>query len=83
MYMTMSKTEADFIQPITSRIGLATVARRRIRKAVLRYLKWRTVSHLQQVDVHTLRDLGICPAELMLVVRGLEIDDTRRRNKFP
>jgi uncharacterized protein YjiS (DUF1127 family) len=63
-----------------SRVALA---RRRLHRAVLRYLKWRAVSHLQQLDPRTLRDLGVPPAELMSIVRGMAIDDTRRRNRFP
>jgi len=76
-------TEAEFAQPVASQTSRVALARHGVRRAVLRYLRWRTVSHLHQLDPRMLRDLGIPPAELMSLVRGLEIDDMWRRNRFP
>jgi uncharacterized protein YjiS (DUF1127 family) len=81
--MMIAKTEAECVQPVAPQISRVALARRGVRRAVLRYLRWRTVSQLRQLDPRTLRDLGLGPAELMSVVCGLEIDDARRRNRFP
>jgi uncharacterized protein YjiS (DUF1127 family) len=81
--MTISNSDTERVRPVASQISRLGLARRSVRKMVLRYLRWRTVSQLRQLDSHLLRDLGVRPAEFMSVVRGLEIDDARRRNRFP
>jgi uncharacterized protein YjiS (DUF1127 family) len=83
MQMTISKTEgADFGQPDASRVNWTAAMRRCVRAAVVRYLRWRTVSQLQRLDAHTLRDLGLRPSEILSMMRGLEIDEMRRRSEF-
>jgi hypothetical protein len=51
------------------------IARRCIRKVLLRYLRWRTASQLQQLDVRTLTEFGINPEAILSAMHGIEIGD--------
>jgi hypothetical protein len=49
--------------------GIAT-ARRGIRRAVLRYLRWRAVSQLRRLDARTLQASGIHAEDILAVISG-------------
>jgi len=51
--------------------GIAT-ARRGIRRAVLRYLRWRAVSQLRRLDARTLRASGIRAEDILAMIGGAQ-----------
>jgi hypothetical protein len=69
--MTIGKTQTTGQTRLVSNGSIAT-ARRGIRRAVLRYLRWRTVSQLRRLDARTLQASGIHTEDILAVISGAE-----------
>ena len=54
--------------------GSIATARRRVRRAVLRYLRWRAVSHLRRLDARTLQASGIRAEDILAVISGAQAE---------
>ncbi len=75
--MTYCKTvAADFRQADSSQFSGFAIARRSIRKAILRYLRWRAVTQLRQVDPRMLKEFGVNTEIILSTMHRLEIGDT-------
>ena len=52
--------------------GGIAVARRGVRAAVLRYLRWRAVSQLRRLDARTLQASGLHAEDILAAVSGAQ-----------
>ena len=71
--MTIGKTQTT--GPSQARLassGSIATARRRVRGAVLRYLRWRAVSQLRRLDARTLQASGIRAEDILAVISGAQ-----------
>ena len=73
--MTIGKTQTT--GPGQTRLasnGSIATARRGIRGAVLRYLRWRAVAQLRRLDARTLQASGIRAEDILAVIGGAETE---------
>jgi hypothetical protein len=73
--MTIGKTQTTGpgqTRPASN--GGIVTARRGIRGAVLRYLRWRAVSQLRRLDARTLQASGIHAEDILAVISGAETE---------
>ena len=73
--MTIGKTQTT--GPGQTRLasnGSIATARRGVRGAVLRYLRWRAVSQLRRLDARTLQASGIRAEDILAAISGAEAE---------
>jgi len=75
--MISSNTTAKLCALVTSSASIFAALRRCLRKAALRYLRWRSASQLRRLDPRMLKDFGVPAREILCSVLGSALADTR------